>query len=574
MKRLIYPLLIIILTFFSIKPLFHSGFFPMHDDQQIARLYELDQSIKGGQVPPRWVSGLGFGYGYPLYNFYPPLVYYFAEIAHLLGFSLITSIKIIMGLGFLIASIGMYLLVKELLNKEGGVIAAVLYTYAPYHSVDIYVRGALAEFFSFVAFPFILLALRNLIKSPKIINSILLTISLSVLILTHNLMVLPFAIFLIPYSLFLIFSERKNNHVLKLLVISSSLLATFGLTAYFSLPAVFEKRFTLVDEILIKELANYKMHFLYLRQFWDSPWGYGGSIYGLMDGMSFQVGKIHLILSFIAGIFILRSLILRKNKKEYFFVLILFLFILSLFLASFHSEWLWNLIKPLWYLQFPWRFLAMTAVFSSILGAYGAEKILEIIQNKFLKIIIFITFITIIIVINLPFFNPARYLNVTDKDYTTVEDISWRISKTSFEFVPKGVKTVLSDIGTTQLDIKKDEIAKNSYKVIKGNLNVEEKLNLPHRKEYLMNAKSEGIFRVNTFNFPGWQISIDGKTSLINDNNKLKLITVNIPKGEHKVTAEFTNTPIRTTGNSLSLITIITLIVLTQLTKKHSSKLT
>ena len=47
----------------------------MHDDEQIARLYDLNQALSEGQFPPRISPNLGFGYGYPFFNFYPSFAY-------------------------------------------------------------------------------------------------------------------------------------------------------------------------------------------------------------------------------------------------------------------------------------------------------------------------------------------------------------------------------------------------------------------------------------------------------------------------------------------------------------------
>ena len=39
-----YPiLLIIVLSVFTLLPLFHPGFFPMHDDTQLARVFEIQK---------------------------------------------------------------------------------------------------------------------------------------------------------------------------------------------------------------------------------------------------------------------------------------------------------------------------------------------------------------------------------------------------------------------------------------------------------------------------------------------------------------------------------------------------
>jgi len=47
-----------------------------------------------------------------------------------------------MGLGMLSAGVSMYLLSTSLFNKKAGSIMAVFYLYAPYHALDLYVRGA------------------------------------------------------------------------------------------------------------------------------------------------------------------------------------------------------------------------------------------------------------------------------------------------------------------------------------------------------------------------------------------------------------------------------------------------
>jgi hypothetical protein len=418
-------------------------------------------------------------------------------------------------------------------------------------------------------------------------------------------MVLPFFIFVIPYAFFLLFEERKNNLRLKSLVLCSSFLVSFGLTAYFSLPSILEKQYTLVDTILIRELANFRLHFVYLRQFWDSPWGYGGSILGPYDGLSFQIGKVHIILSIIGGL--MAGVAVRKKIKQAKEILMfLALMFFSVYLMSFHSDWLWEKVQPLWYIQFPWRFLSITALFASIIGAYGVTTILSNIPNKtisprlkrgitfwrsmgfnspckpvevtgrtvespafkFLKYCGGILVIIIIIALNQGYFHPERFTYFTDQDLISKEDISWRVSKTSFEFVPKGVATTLSDIGTTQLAITHDQIPTQSFSSMDNGLYVIEELNLPHKKIYKITAKNQGFLTINTFNFPGWEAFLNNQETTINDQNRLKLITVSIPIGDHTLNVEFKNTPIRTIGNVLSLISI--LIIITTLLFRRS----
>ncbi|HUS60366.1 MAG TPA: 6-pyruvoyl-tetrahydropterin synthase-related protein [Nevskiaceae bacterium] len=556
-RNIFFILLVLFLSVWAIGPLFQPGFFSMHDDEQIARLYELHQAFLSNQFPPRWVGNLGFGYGYPFYNFYPPLVYYLGEIFHLLGFSLIVSTKIVMGLGFLLSGIFIYFLAKEFFGKVGGLIAAVFYIYAPYHALDLYVRGALAEFYAFVFLPAVFWSTLKLVKEKSkkwlIINSLF----LAFLLLSHNLITLIFMPFYFIFFVFLLFFEKERKKVV--LNFFLSFLLFLGLTCYFWLPALLEKKYTLVDAILTCELASYKLHFVYLRQLWNSPWGFGGSIYGLWDGISFEVGKPHLILSFLAGIFSL-PLFLKRKRSGLFFGFYFLLLAFSLFMTSFHSQFIWDRLKPLWYLQFSWRFLIFAALFSSLLAGGLIDYIFRRLkEKKRLKWVIVFIPLALVIFLNKDYFKPAKHLDVTDSHYTSEEDLKWRVSRMSFEYVPKTVATKLSDIGTTQLDINEEEIAKSSYEVLDSDLEVRQIKDFPHRK--IFETQKEGRLRINVYNFPGWKAFIDQKEVGIEETGKLRLITLDIPKGKHRVEVVFTNTPVRSLANLVSLVSLVLMVM-------------
>ena len=99
-------------------PLTKPGLYQIHDDQQIARLFLFDKALREGQFPVRWVDELGFGYGYPLFVFYPPLVYMLGEIFHFLGFGFIDSVKIVFFLGIFASGLAMYVFAKELWGRQ------------------------------------------------------------------------------------------------------------------------------------------------------------------------------------------------------------------------------------------------------------------------------------------------------------------------------------------------------------------------------------------------------------------------------------------------------------------------
>lgn len=238
----IVPIIVVLgICFFAVRSLLVPGFFTMHDDEQIARLSELHVSLLSGQFPPRWTPRLGFGYGYPLFDFYPPLVYYVGELFYVLGFSLINATKIVMALGFLLSALFMYLWVSRRYGKTAGVVAGALYTYAPYHGVDLYVRGAFAEFFSFVWIPAIFWALDNAINKKSYGWGMLTGVFLAFLVLTHNLTALAFIPFFIIYLGVLIYQNKMSLRQLFPIIIVTGVTA-LGLSAYFWLPSLLEKK--------------------------------------------------------------------------------------------------------------------------------------------------------------------------------------------------------------------------------------------------------------------------------------------------------------------------------------------
>src|SRR3989304_564408 len=144
MKKGLIPILLIL--FFSILvslPLLKPGLFIIHDDQQIARLLLFDQALKAGQFPPRWVDELGFGFGYPLFVFYPPLVYMVGELFHLIGFSFIDSIKLVFFTSIFASGLAMYILVKLVWVRYPGNVRVADRAPPLNQALDVYIRGAL-----------------------------------------------------------------------------------------------------------------------------------------------------------------------------------------------------------------------------------------------------------------------------------------------------------------------------------------------------------------------------------------------------------------------------------------------
>ncbi|MBI3282685.1 hypothetical protein HYZ70_01250, partial [Candidatus Curtissbacteria bacterium] len=137
------------------------------------------------------------------------------------------------------------------------------------------------------------------------------------------------------------------------------------------------------------------------------------------------------------------------------------------------------------------------------------------------------------------------------------ETINWYVSRSSFEYVPKGVPIVRGELGTNLIDIQESQIPQEKIVADQSKLKIKNLETSPHRIRFAALAEESSIVTINTFNFPGWTAKIDGQNTSIIDNNRYKLISINIPKGDHRVQVQFKDTQVRKIANYLSLFSLL-----------------
>lgn len=533
-KNFIAIIIILFLSYWAVKPLFINGYFPMHDDTQILRVYTLAKELKSGIFPVRIVSLLGYGYGYPIFNFYAPLPYYFGAFAYILGFELILATKIMFTVGIIASAFFMFFLAKEMGTITIALAASVFYLYAPYHAVNIYVRGAVGEYFAYAFLPLYVLGMYRLLNGGKnfLIPSV---IGLSAIFLSHN--ILGLIVFYFSILFFCIQLSLKyiyNYSVKKLLRFSFILIISLALSAFFLLPAFFEKKYTKISN-LNSGSNNYALHFVAPAQLWDSPWGYGGSAQGT-DGMSFKIGKIHLLLGIISLLFSFSHYIKGKLKTNYKYILIAILLILliSITLMLQGSDIIYKSVPLLDFIQYPWRFLNFV-VFSLSLSLI----FLNLIRNKFLKYTLVIASAVLVIYVNSKYFDVKYIYPLNEKDYLSSEQNLFNVSKISDEYLPPNLAAPLS---IKEIKSEHYDINKTVYKTL--TLNIERPL----------------VYQSNIAYFPGWEVK--DNQQIINFFESNGFIAFNVKQGNHKIEFRFNNTLIRGSANTISFLTFILIIYL------------
>lgn len=534
---------VILLTIPTFFTLLRPGFFYMQDDLQAFRVHQMDKCFQDLQFPCRWVPDPGYQYGYPLFNYYPPSVYYLGELIHLLGFQFIDSVKILFILGFLTSSIFMFLLLRSFLNNWAALVGTMLYTYAPYKAVEVYVRGAMSEFWSLSLFPFLFWASLRLVQTKKKIYLLWFSLGLFLLLITHNLMSLIFLPVLGIWILSWIILEKKWKLSLKFIL--GGLLG-LGMAAFFSLPIAFERQYAHL-ETLLGGYFGYEQHFADIKQLLISnKFGYGSSFIGPNDDLSISTGPVQVFVAVFALLISIYAL--RKKSKLAILVIILFIVeIIILFMIHPRSIFIWKVIKPLEWLQFPWRFLADSIFVIAIIGAVGVF----LIKHKKASYIFGSAIMVVVILMNISFFKPMNWINISDKEKFSGNLWEKQLTISIFDYLPIYAKLPpikkapeYPEVLIGEIEFLKYEKGSN-YQI--GDLDV----------------KKDSTIRLPLFDFPGMEVKVDGeKQPHINNNCKdqefcLGLITFDIPKGLHKVETRLTDTPIRTLGNSLTITSIL-----------------
>lgn len=560
MKQLFFLIIILILSIGALKPLMNPYFFPMHDDTQPSRVYEMAKSLSYGQFPVRWVDDLGYGYGYPLFNFYAPLPYYTGSIFNLLGISAISSTKIMFAIGILLSGITMYFLGSFFAGNFAGIAASMLYLYAPYHAVNIFVRGAVGEYYAYAFLPFLILGITILIRSFRDINQtkraiIIGSLGYAGILLSHNILGLITTYFLlfmlVTYFLILFITGQNKSIIFYFICI---ILLGFGVSAFFTLPAVIEKNYTKVEE-LTKGGSEYNKHYLYLDQLWDSPWGFAGSAPGRSDGMSFKIGKIHIIVGVIATFFLYN---LWKKRKLHNYLLSIYLFtvvvfLLSVILMTEQSYIIWQLLPGFTFIQYPWRLINFSILSLSLMSSLVFINIKKSSYQGVLAIIL----IVLTIGFNLKYFIPQLYTNPKEEDYIGNDNLKFKISRISDEYLPSEFIIPQQSINIPIQAIEETDFLKIK-KIIKET---------PTEKVYDIQVFQSQDFLTNVSAFPGWKVY--GNDRQLPFSSKEGRINLQLTNGSLILRLKFENTPIRTAANTISLLSIFLLVYVSLFWKKN-----
>ncbi|KKR91509.1 MAG: hypothetical protein UU42_C0010G0004 [Candidatus Woesebacteria bacterium GW2011_GWA1_41_13b] len=526
-----YGLLLLLLAV-SILPLFdllHRGLPVTHDGQDhVARIANFYLSLSEGHIVPRWAGNLNWGYGHPILMFLYPLPSYMASLFHLVGFSFVDATKLVFAITYIASISAMYLWGRAQFGNIPGFIAALLYGFAPYRFVDLYVRGAIGEHVAFIWPPVIFWALLQLARNKRFAG-VIISMTMAGLILSHNaisLMVLPLVIL---YGLYLYYFEVKDR--LWFAVCSLwSLALGFLLSSFFWIPAFFEGKYTLRDIVTKGDIYD---RFVDPVKFIMSFWSYGGG------------NEVSKFLGFLQWLVILACVVVfwRTKKKEirWFTGGAFAVLFGSLFLMTSASEFIWQKVQLLQKFQFPWRLLTISVTATSVIGGIVARAVPK--RLGFI-VIVFVTVVSGLTTFRM--WRAKEYIARPEQFYRDIYESTTDTGESSpiwsIRFMERKPLAPIEVID-----------GKAMFTTVRRSTT-------QHRYEVVASKKTRIV--ENTLYFPGWKIYVDGSEASVEfqDPQYRGLMTFWLEEGTHGVNVVFGETKLRQASNALSIIGIILLV--------------
>lgn len=501
----------------------------------LARVPAYLRALEGGQILPRWASSLNYSYGMPLFNFYYHLPYLLGALFIALGTSLVQSFTLSLLVSFVFSGITMYLFASSFFaDRKKGIVASVLYQFAPFHLVDLSVRGDPGELLAMGFLPLTLYFIHRIFSTrTDNVNMVWTGISSGLLILSHSAVSLMY--YGVIFLFILLYAPDRKRMVYALGGIGLGL----GIAAFYWIPVLFERKYTYGD-LFMKDM--FREHFAPVWHFFvpnitnDTRLQTGG--------VDISFGLVHTAALFYGVWMLTAKRGTSKNRRHSLYALMLtagaFVLMTPLSLP------LWERMSVLRAFQFPWRFLTIPVFSLSFLAAALLPKGAS---SRIIASVIAVTLVASVV-----YWRPPLGFDRVDESYfrnypmnTTYfgeTDLVWSAGQASG--YPEAQFEIIEGEGEIIEMVRKDTV--HTATVVAG---------------------TDIRVRDNTQYYPGWRVYAESEKIPIEfqDPGHRGLITFRIPQGTHRIRVEFGETPVRMGAEFLSVAMILFAVFV--LVKKH-----
>ncbi|HEY6328741.1 MAG TPA: hypothetical protein VI756_05350, partial [Blastocatellia bacterium] len=535
------------------------------------------KGLQAKEVYPRWEIETNRGFGAPTTSFYPPGVYYLTALFYFFLHNWFYTV-IWSQLAMMIASAAaMYLYARRNMSRGAALVAMGMYAIMPYHLMDEYHRGAIAELLSFVWMPLLLLFIEKAfelkanrsddgpraalgendyndsfvslgeIHPPKhgfrtwlgdpasiILPVVGIAVCYGGFIWSHPPTAYQFSLVLaVAIPLIAIMGKSWRGAVKGFLSSGAGIALGLGLAAAYIYPAAAEKN--LISNEWVATSWPYHQSYVFVRSDYydDNP------AFFVLVNQTWILCVALIVICGLAALLIGRRYRRSQASKE---KIILWMIMggFASFMMTTASYKVGSRIPMIDIGVFSWRLLGVTSLAGALLSGALTQSVLEAVRGstraapKLLFGSILGLVIAGVIVFNLTaVFGPIYSENLFEPE---AEHFNYAmLPKTAPddpEDFPKDVPEAEldGDDGSVSVDVWQPE-----HRVIRADL-----------------PDFDELF-VRTFNYPGWTATVDGNPATINTGEDYGDIEIDLDGGQHTVILDFLDTPVRKRAKRITL---------------------
>ncbi len=337
------------------------------------RIESLVDALQSGQFPARVSTLALYGLGYPFSIYYNDIFLYFPAILRLLGFTLIAANKwYVFFINLLTVFLSYYAFSLMFHSRKTGILLSLIYAAASYRFINVYVRSAVGEFTAMAFLPLFSLAIYRIYDEEKktikelFPDSVILALSLSGIIGSHN---LTFVMTIFMLVLICLFFLRKTFRKQTILTYVIAAFLTIMLNLYYltpmldymiNIPTAMGEGADNTISVFIQDRGIYPGMLLgFLTRARGAGTADGDSRMQMTPGLP------------LMAVLVVGLSLFGRNKKNQWYRFGLFFSLFSLWIST--DIFPWNYLGihvPFWeYLarvQFPWRFLTFAILFMTV----------------------------------------------------------------------------------------------------------------------------------------------------------------------------------------------------------------
>ena len=546
-------------------PLLHDGFPAGHDlTAHLTYTYLFDRALWSGQFPVRWTQGVRIGDTQPLFSFYQPGFYYVVQVVHLVVPSLATSMKLAV---LALWAGGTAFMFRLRWHRRRGWMApalgAVVFATSPYLLLDVNVRAAYPELAAIVCAVGVLWAIARLGRAPGPGPAALLAVLLAGALVSHLPAALIFCPVFVARTVVDVAASRDRRRALAWCTFA--VLVAAGLSAFYVLPALAERHLVQMSA-LTRDYFDYRNHFVEPSQWFSFTWGYGPSLRGSADRMSFQVGIVQwLIIAAAIGCGVVAARRRRLTSADRDLLFWLTVIALALFMMTGASAPVWRALPPLAYLQFPWRFLMLVAVACGCL----TTNLLARLRPRPTQAFVATGATLLAIVASQQQRTPSHYVPQAETD---IDHPAWSETDAArkLAFIEPGYYPA----GTGDLDAAHPPpILSTRWTTSDTGARVTQRAFADHRLALDLHSAAGTDLTLASRTSPAWRVTIDGRETITSFDPPHGFLRVRVPSGWHVVDAQLQETTLeRAADASTALGTFLlgVMVVAGRVTKREN----